>query len=827
MAKKNASQKKCPAAKPAGRNKPKAAASKTLKDAQTLKRQNQAYAVILFAASILMFCMVLISGNNVWLWFHNVLLGLFGNCAIIWPLLLLYISIVTAMERQSSRAGVKLMLMILVIVLFCASVYIFSVSESSNLTSFWKRLTALYDAGKAHLGAGFFSGLFGIPLVAALGLLGAKIVIILALFVSIMILTGTGLIQLFRTVTKPAEVVKTNIDTAHERRVIENNRKEAEIDVALDDGLPGHPVSSPGKKTVEPKKSDKLKHLEKIFSISTDATGSRQDTVPKDKSDAEPLDNAAPVTQRAEPEIFKEPAAETVAGQFSNPPEPPQDDGYHFPPVTMLETTKELNEQDAISEIQTKGQMLVDTLKSFGVQTSFVGYSRGPSVTRYELQPASGVKISKITNLSDDLSMNLATSGIRIEAPIPGKAAVGIEVPNKKNTIVRMRELIESNAFMTAKSRLTVALGRDIAGGAATADLAKMPHLLIAGATGSGKSVCINSMIISLLYKSTPDEVRFLMIDPKVVELGIYNGIPHLLVPVVTDPRKSAGALNWAVTEMLNRYKIFAANNVRDLSAYNILAASRDFKSEDGEPMERMPQIVIIIDELADLMMAAPNEVEDSICRLAQMARAAGMHLVIATQRPSVDVITGIIKANIPSRIAFAVSSQVDSRTILDMSGAEKLLGRGDMLFSPVGSQKPTRIQGCFVSDSEIESITGFVKKTQEADYSENIAEEIEKNAVAEKGKGSKDEEIGDMDPMMDDAIKCVVESGQASTSMLQRRLRLGYARAGRLIDEMEQNGVIGPRDGSKPRQVLITYNQWLERNMQRADSEEAKNKDQ
>ena len=347
-----------------------------------------------------------------------------------------------------------------------------------------------------------------------------------------------------------------------------------------------------------------------------------------------------------------------------------------------------------------------------------------------------------------------------------------------------------------------------------------MPHLLIAGSTGSGKSVCINSLIVSLLYKSTPDEVRFLMIDPKVVELGIYNGIPQLLVPVVTDPRKAAGALSWAVTEMLKRYKIFAENNVRDLAAYNRLASSCGYQDEQGQPMQHMPQIVIIIDELADLMMAAPNEVEDSICRLAQMARAAGMHLVIATQRPSVDVITGIIKANIPSRIAFAVSSQVDSRTILDMGGAEKLLGRGDMLFSPVGSPKPIRIQGCFVSDSEIESIVNFIKKSQEPGYDASIAEEIEKNAVAEKGSSGADASDSDQDPMMPEAIKCVVEAGQASTSLLQRRLRLGYARAGRLIDEMEQMGVVGPHEGSKPRQVLITYQQWLEMNMRVSDEQ-------
>ncbi len=416
-------------------------------------------------------------------------------------------------------------------------------------------------------------------------------------------------------------------------------------------------------------------------------------------------------------------------------------------------------------------------------------------------------KISKITNLADDIALNLATAGVRIEAPIPNKAAVGIEVPNKNTSVVNMRDLLESSQFLASKSKLSVALGKDIAGNITLADIAKMPHVLIAGATGSGKSVCINSIIISLLYKASPGEVKLLMIDPKVVELGIYNGIPHLLVPVVTDPRKAAGALGWAVTEMLKRYKLFADNNVRDLKAYNKLCAR-------SEEKERLPEIVIIIDELADLMMAAPNEVEDSICRLAQMARAAGMHLVIATQRPSVDVITGIIKANIPSRIAFAVSSQVDSRTILDMGGADKLLGKGDMLFSPVGSAKPIRVQGCFVSDKEVESVVSFVKNREERQqYDEEIMEEIEKQAVTEKNgkRGAGAEESDDADEMFPQAVECVVEAGQASTSLLQRKLKLGYARAARIMDEMEQRGIIGPFEGAKPRQVLLSRQQWLE----------------
>lgn len=477
-------------------------------------------------------------------------------------------------------------------------------------------------------------------------------------------------------------------------------------------------------------------------------------------------------------------------------------------PTSLLEYSPEPDMDSVEEELNANGEKLIETLQSFGVRATMLEACRGPAVTRYELQPAAGVKISKITNLSDDIALNLAATGVRIEAPIPGKAAVGIEVPNRKVSTVRMRELIESSAFRRAESPLTTVLGRDIAGELVMADLAQMPHLLIAGSTGSGKSVCINSLIVSLLYKSTPQEVRFLMIDPKVVELGIYNGIPHLIVPVVTDPRKAAGALGWAVTEMLRRYQQFAANNVRDLNSYNRLAQERNYIDEQGMRMEHMPQIVIIIDELADLMMAAPNEVEDSICRLAQMARAAGMHLVIATQRPSVDVITGIIKANIPSRIAFAVSSQVDSRTILDMGGAEKLLGRGDMLFSPIGNNKPTRVQGCFIDDREIEAVVEFIRQAASAEYDEGVMEEIERGDTQEQ---SGDSDSPEGDPMIPEAVRCVVEAGQASTSLLQRRLRLGYARAGRLVDEMEQMGVVGPHEGSKPRQVLITWQQYLE----------------
>ena len=439
--------------------------------------------------------------------------------------------------------------------------------------------------------------------------------------------------------------------------------------------------------------------------------------------------------------------------------------------------------------------------------------SRGPSVTRYELQPLAGVKISRITSLADDIALNLAVADVRIEAPIPGKPAVGIEVPNRKSTGVSIRSIFESPAYKHMNSPLTMTLGKDIAGTAQVADLRKMPHLLIAGSTGSGKSVCVNSFIISFLYRSSPDDVRLILIDPKVVELAEYNGIPHLLMPVVTEPRKAAGALCSAVGEMERRYRLFADNNVRDISTYNKLA-------EETPALEKLPYIAIVIDELADLMMVAGKEVEDSICRIAQKARAAGMHLIVATQRPSVDVITGLIKANIPSRIAFAVSSQVDSRTILDAGGAEKLLGKGDMLFMPVGASKPLRIQGTYVKDEEITAVLDYIKKGASAAYDDTMIAEMDKYAVQDKNEAAGDGAGDDADdPMLKQCVEVVIDAGQASTSLLQRRCKLGYARAARMMDEMEQRKIIGPYEGAKPRAVLVTRQQWLEMNVSRPDA--------
>ncbi|MDO5038223.1 DNA translocase FtsK [Clostridium sp.] len=468
---------------------------------------------------------------------------------------------------------------------------------------------------------------------------------------------------------------------------------------------------------------------------------------------------------------------------------------YVYPGLELLKINSSTNlNNDDKQELMESADKLESTLESFGVDASVTRVTKGPSVTRFELQPSPGVKVSKIVNLSDDIALGLAATGVRIEAPIPGKAAVGIEVPNREQTPVFLREVLESDEFLNTNKKLAFSLGKDIGGKCVVGDLSKMPHTLIAGATGSGKSVCINTLIVSLLYKYSPDEVKLLMVDPKVVELSVYNGIPHLLVPVVTDPKKAAGALNWAVNEMTRRYKLFADSGARNIDSYNTLF-------EKGIIEEKLPYIVIIVDELADLMMVCPNDVEDYIGRLAQMARAAGMHLVIATQRPSVDVITGVIKANIPSRISFAVSSQIDSRTILDSGGAEKLLGKGDMLYYPVGSSKPLRVQGCFISEDEVERVVEFVKnEVEKVEYKEEIIEHIN-NESDSSLNNIKDE---DSDELIDDAINIVVEYGQASTSFLQRRLRIGFNRASRIMDELEERGVISKKDGSRPRQVLV-----------------------
>lgn len=774
------------------------------------RHKRQINAIILFTIGVLLASIIVIKGNNVWLWLHNFLYGLFGLPVIIIPVSLIYLAIMATLDKPIGQIKHKIWQTCVLVFLVCG---LFEIVKTSPYIGekFFETIGLLYKNGVALSGGGVASALLGWPLYVACGKTGAIIIISLLLFAFIMLLTGSTLIGLFRGVCHPVKKIEESY--AQKREEIENkNNAKFDIDVDLGpDDLPEHPVSSPKQAIDElidgKKKRNKLEKEKQKAENKIKASSEQLDELIKKAVVDAPIDEKENSPKSIEEKV--EPPKEVIEPAKVYTDNNNNINKYIAPPSSLLKPPKFTGNKDISEELKANAALLVDTLKSFGVQTRVIDISRGPTVTRYELQPSAGVKISKITGLSDDIALNLAAAGVRIEAPIPNKAAVGIEVPNKKTDIVTMREIIESHEFRKAKSKLSMALGKDIAGNCVVADIGKMPHMLIAGATGSGKSVCINSIIMSLIYKSAPNEVRFLMIDPKVVELGVYNGIPHLLVPVVTDPRKAAGALGWAVTEMLNRYKLFAENNVRDLNGYNEL-------TEKNQELDPMPQIVIIIDELADLMMAAPNEVEDSICRLAQMARAAGMHLIIATQRPSVDVITGVIKANIPSRIAFAVSSQVDSRTILDSSGAEKLLGRGDMLFYPVGMPKPLRVQGCFVSDKEVEQVVEFVKKKETADYDDKIIEEIDKQTVPEKGSSNKNDGGGfdEADVLLPDAIECVIEAGQASTSYLQRKLKVGYARAARLVDDMEAKGIIGPFEGSKPRQVLISKQQWIEMKM-------------
>ena len=676
-----------------------------------------------------------------------------------------------------------------------------------------------YYIDGSMLGGGVWGALFGglTLLITGGSKLAAMIIQIVLLFVFVMVITGLTLAHLFNGLSKTGKKIGeftgekiTEYNERVEQNKIEREKRRKEFNPDVDLGPSPNDITETAEQEDTNILPDDVIPFDTINSEEMFADKVNEE-IPEDNiinlDDIIKKDNPEPEQIKLDIEVEEDAEEDEYTDEEWNS-EPVKQ--YIMPPIDLLNLPKNLNVTDYEREQKLNEKKLIDTLNSFGVSTRLVGVSRGPSVTRYEIQPAAGVKISKITNLADDIALNLAASGVRIEAPIPNKAAVGIEVPNKSRQSVTLREVIDQNAYKNAKSKLTVALGKDITGEFVYSDLVKMPHLLIAGTTGSGKSVCLNSMIVSILYNATPDEVKLLMIDPKQVEFTIYNGIPHLLVPVVSDPRKASGALAWAVTEMLTRYKTFSENSVRDISGYNSICESQGKK--------KLPQIVIFIDELSDLMMAAPNEVEDSICRLAQMARAAGMHLVIATQRPSVDVITGIIKANIPSRISLSVSSQVDSRTIIDSVGAEKLLGNGDMLYYPVGIPKPIRVQGCYLSDKEVESVVTYIKNQEQTSYDDSVMKEIDRNA-AQSGSKKKDTssaddgEKGPADEMLPKAIEVVIENQSASTTLLQRKLKLGYARAARIIDDLEASGIIGPYEGAKPRKVLVSKQQWYEMN--------------
>lgn len=835
---------------------------------------SQAASILLFFVSVLIFLFAVIPGSRVWNEIHMFLHGVFGFTAYIFPLLCMFVTVYCAFKRPVAAVKRKFVGAAFVLWFFAAFIDVLH----EHTADFGVYLGEVYKSENVLTG-GVMGAVIGWPFQNWFSTGGAAVILAVIIIVLLLLVTGTTLVEFIRPMIRPAKKVRDNTALMIERRRAAEEARRRSFDVSIE-GMPDEPINPPkhDPADIETKKdrlitsyhaededvinenpgADKAESGSKAVggkaaggegSVSAGDSGEDTDSqetqniddiINRLKNQEKPASSKQNGDKQTGLSGEKAESSQDKEDSAKNKKDDESDDGGEFviddtagkktpevyiaPGVDLLDSASEQGEFDMGDELKQNADLLINTLRSFGVEARIINISRGPSVTRYELQPAAGVKISKITNLADDIALNLATAGVRIEAPIPNKAAIGIEVPNKKTAAVNFRDVIDTEKFANAKSKLTAALGKDIAGNVVVADLTKMPHILIAGTTGSGKSVCVNSMIMSVLFKSSPEDVKLLMIDPKVVELQEYNGIPHLLVPVVTDPRKAAGALGWAVTEMLRRYKTFAQCNVRDISSYNEYAKSfnneRELSIQRGDEdipaeLDKMPHILIIIEELADLMMAAPNEVEDSICRLAQMARAAGMHLVIATQRPSVDVVTGLIKANIPSRIALKTSNQFDSRTIIDTSGAEKLLGHGDMLFFPVGANKPTRIQGCWVSPQEIARVIAFLKKDKSADYSDSVVNEIDSFVLPEKGvkkpKGGEDGDFSASDELLDDAIECVVEAGIGSVSLLQRKLQVGHSRSGRLMDLMEERGIVGPFEGSKPRKVLITKQQWLE----------------
>lgn len=709
------------------------------------------------------------------------LFGMFGITNYLIPFAIFILGINLIMQNRGKRTRVfKLCLMFIVCLAFL-SFLIYSKElfiKDDTLSNFLKRT---YSYGVNKKAGGVLGGL-AMPVVSLFGLAGTYIIFICVSILIFFKLTGIH----------PAAIVAFFL----RKLKAYSEKKQLERNIVRENQEPKAP-----KKEIKEKIPFEKFDLSNQLEMDEKGAINTEEKVPLQETEKEAIKENLSVESKKNVEEKKSNDNEPIPTINIDTTEP-EPQNYVLPPVDLLQKHKGSSPEGYKKELMATAEKLQDTLDSFGVSAKVINVSRGPAVTRYELAPNAGVKVSKIVGLTDDIALNLAAPSIRMEAPIPGKSAVGIEIPNKSIDAVYFRDVVESKAFSDSESKIGFGLGKDTSGNIMIADIAKMPHVLIAGATGSGKSVCINTIITSILYKAKPNEVKLIMVDPKVVELGVYNGIPHLLIPVVTDPKKAAGALNWAVQEMVNRYNLFAQKGVRDMKGYN-----EALKANGEEGM--LPQIVIIVDELADLMMVAPNDVEDAICRLAQMARAAGMHLVIATQRPSVDVITGLIKANVPSRIAFAVSSQVDSRTILDMAGAEKLLGKGDMLFYPMGASKPMRVQGAFVTDKEVEAVVNFIKSnTAEVKYDEDVLEKIQNGPSAGDKQGDEEDEV---DPLLNEVISLVVEIGQASTSLIQRRFKVGYARAARIIDQMEARGIISGFEGTKPRQVLITKQEWEE----------------
>lgn len=760
------------------------------------------------AVSVILFCLAIVSGNGVWNVLHNVYVGIFGMfAAIVLPLLTIVVTVIFSAKGDDAY-GYTAKIVEAFVMVFILATFIHVVKNSTG-DAFKETIINSYKSASFEFNGGFIGAVLG-WLLLTLGKAPAVIISVVLFIVDLLLMTGLTIFQFVAGAAKPAKVTYEKVAPAIEERIERRRMNKENIDVPLDTQPPEEEdkkpksrkkkaASSDEEMTKVPKEIiDEINRENSNIEMLKNATGRKEEKKPKSideivKDASEDKSNEKKADKSKEFTVSKEAMESGI-------------NDYKLPSVELLSLPIKKSTADISGELKENAQRLIETLRSFNVNATITDISRGPTVTRYELKPAAGVRISKITNLADDIALNLAATHVRIEAPIPGKAAVGIEVPNTVKNTVSMRELIDTPEFYEQRSLLSAGIGKDIAGNCVYCDIAKMPHLLVAGTTGSGKSVCMNSIITSILYRAKPDEVKFLMIDPKQVEFSKYANIPHLLVPVVTDPRKAAGALGWAVSEMLQRYQKLSQVGVRDIEGYNKYV-------QKHEDMESMPKICIFIDEFADLMMAAPKEVEDSVCRLAQMARAVGMHLVIATQRPSVDVITGLIKANISSRIALTVSSQIDSRTILDAAGAEKLLGHGDMLYNPIGASKPLRVQGCFISDEEVEALCDFVKNQGESQYDEEIAKEIEAKAVQDK-KSSPFEDDGDaeqLDVLFDKAVDIVLETGTASTSFLQRKLSVGYARGAKIIDQLEEKGIIGPANGSKGREILINRQQWLE----------------
>lgn len=806
------------------------------------ERENRRFwSYILFFFGILELLITFVEGDGLWKWLHELNRGLFGVTVFLFAPMIIYVALMIASDVTRNKVIAKVVEGSVLMFLISGMAQIIQVGSVDG-SSFWLKLVGLFNDGKQLRGGGLASALLGWPLLSLFKRVGAGIVIVLVAFTFIMLLTNVTLPQLLKAISKPfvksyEAVNEERIERAAQPpkppREKKEPRRNGRVDIAKfypDDGpdtaaeafvpvaeaeeatdkvdaskidMPVHPVKAPVITHEKLEETAKTTDNEELKKIIENAIGdSREEKKSKDEPVKPPVVN---VDKNGQTTFFEK------DNKIS---------AYVYPPVDILKYAKNPVASEIVQqEIQEKSAKLVETLETYGAKTRIVGIHRGPSVTRYELQPAAGVRVSKITGLADDIALNLAAMSVRIEAPVPGKACIGIEVPNDHRDTVSLRELIDSEEYRKAKGKLTFAVGKDIEGNIIIGDIAKMPHMLVAGTTGSGKSVFTNSIILSILYHASPDEVKLILIDPKKVEFPIYNKIPHLLIPVVTEPLKAAGALGWAVNEMNKRYLMFEANNVKNLQEFNdMVLEERNKPAEEQDEVrakiDLLPQIVIVVDEFADLMMAARSEVEDSVLRLAQLARAAGIHMIIATQSPRADVLTGLIKSNIPSRVSLSVSSNVDSRVILDESGAEKLLGNGDLLYKPVGVKKPIRMQSGYAATSEIREVVNFLKNEHTAEYSDEVIAEVEENTPQPKDSGSAGSDnvsVNPDDDLVNQAISIIVQTNNASTAFLQRKLKLGFPRAARIMDEIEEMGIIGPQEGSKARKINITKEEWAE----------------